>query len=162
MISLTNTNKKIYKTRLQAGFTLIEVMVVVVILAILAAIIVPRVMHRPDQAKVVAAKQDVASLENAFELYKLDNGFYPSTEQGLKALVDKPTTQPIPVNWQTGGYLKQMPVDPWGHPYHYLSPGKHGEFDVWTYGANNQPGGTGFNVTIGNWRKHTTDQTTPQ
>ena len=163
MILLTNTNKKTYQAHLQAGFTLIEVMVVVVILAILAAIIAPRILQRPDQAKQVAAKQDVSSLENAFELYKLDNGFYPTTEQGLKALVTKPSSQPIPSNWQTGGYVKQLPADPWGHPYHYLSPGKHGPFDVWTYGANNKPGGTKFNATIGNWkRRQTTDQINPQ
>ena len=133
------------------GFTLIEVMVVVVILAILAAIVVPRIMRRPDEAKVVKAKQDVLAIENAMDLYKLDNGNYPTSEQGIKALVAKPTSDPVPQNWEHGGYLKHMPVDPWGHPYHYLKPGKHGDIDIFTYGANNKPGGTGINATIGNW-----------
>ena len=135
----------------QAGFTLIEVMVVVVIMAILAAIVVPRIIDRPDQAKIVAAKQDILAIQNAMDLYKLDNGVYPTTAQGIKALVTKPTTSPIPQNWQAGGYLKSMPVDPWGHPYRYANPGQHGPIDIWTYGANNKPGGTGMNATIGNW-----------
>lgn len=137
--------------RRQTGFTLIEVMVVVVIIAILAAIVVPRIMRRPEEAKIVAAKQDIHTIENALELYKLDNGFYPSTEQGIKALVQKPSGSPEPQNYQPGGYLKQLPVDPWGHPYHYLNPGQHGDVDVFTYGADNQPGGSGENATIGNW-----------
>lgn len=137
--------------RYQAGFTLIEVMVVVVILAILAAIVVPRIMRRPDQAKIVKAKQDVMAIENAMDLYKLDNGFYPTTEQGIKALVKKPASSPVPENWESGGYLKRLPLDPWGHPYHYLNPGKHSDIDVFTYGADNQPEGTGINATIGNW-----------
>lgn len=147
-LSYKNSNFKLLVPR---GFTLIEVMVVVVILAILAAIIVPRIMRRPEEAKIVAAKQDILAIENAMDLYKLDNGFYPSTEQGLQALVLRPTTQPIPENWETGGYLKNLPKDPWGHAYHYLNPGKHGEIDIFTFGANNQPGGTGTNATIGNW-----------
>ena len=131
----------------QRGFTLIEVMVVVVILAILAAIIVPKILHRPDQARNIAAKQDVLAIQNAMDLYKLDNGFYPSSEQGITALVQKPTTQPIPQSWMEGGYLKHVPVDPWGHHYHYLNPGKHGEIDVFSYGPANQPG----DKEIGNW-----------
>ena len=127
-------------------------MVVVVILAILAAIVVPRIMHRrPDEAKIVKAKQDVLSIENEMDLYKLDNGFYPTTEQGIQALVTRPTNDPVPQNWESGGYLKQLPVDPWGHPYHYLNPGKHGDMDIFTYGANNKPNGIGVNATIGNW-----------
>lgn len=133
------------------GFTLIEVMVVVVIIAILAAIVVPRIMRRPEQAKKVAAREDILAIENAMDLYKLDNGFYPSTDQGIQALVTKPSTPPVPQNWEPGGYLKRLPEDPWGHPYHYLNPGKHGEIDIFTYGADNQPGGTGENATIGNW-----------
>lgn len=132
---------------IQQGFTLIEVMVVVVILAILAAIIIPKILHRPDQARNVAAKQDILSIQNAMDLYKLDNGFYPSTEQGIKALVIKPTSEPIPQNWADDGYLKHMPMDPWGHHYHYLNPGNHSEIDIFSYGASNQPS----DKEIGNW-----------
>lgn len=133
------------------GFTLIEVMVVVVILGILAAVIVPKVMSRPDQARQVRAQQDVMALENALELYRLDNGFYPSTEQGLEALVKKPAAAPLPLHWKIGGYLKRVPVDPWGQPYHYLQPGEHGEIDISSEG---KPGSTeeGGEV-IGNWDK---------
>ena len=133
--------------RTQGGFTLIEVMVVVVILAILAAIIVPKILHRPDQARDVAAKQDVLAIQNAMDLYKLDNGFFPSTNQGVEALVKKPTGEPIPQNWTAGGYLKRLPVDPWGHHYHYANPGKHAEIDIYSYGPSNQPS----NKEIGNW-----------
>lgn len=139
------------KRRWQTGFSLIEVMVVVVILAILAAIVVPKIMSRPDQAKMVKAKEDIRSIENALELYKLDNGIYPTEEQGLAALVKKPTAPPTPQNYAPGGYLRSMPIDPWGQPYRYNNPGKHGVIDVYTYGANNQPTGTGMNATIGNW-----------
>lgn len=135
----------------QAAFTLIEVMVVVIILAILAAIVVPKVMHRPDEAKIVKAKQDIIAIENALDLYKLDNGFYPSTEQGIEALVTKPSSEPQPNNWEAGGYLKRLPTDPWGHAYHYENPGKHGAIDIFTYGAGNKPDGSGINSTIGNW-----------
>ena len=140
-----------YKTKLQKGFSLIEVMVVVVILAILAAIVVPKVLSRPDQAKIVKAKEDVMAIQNAMDLYKLDNGSYPSQAQGIKALVTKPTTAPVPANYAPGGYLHQLPVDPWGNPYRYANPGKHGQIDIYTYGANNQATGTGVNATIGNW-----------
>ncbi len=145
-----NTRKNL-KNRLSPAFTLIEIMVVVVIMAILAAIVVPKIMSRPDQAKIVKAHQDILSIENALELYKLDNGFYPSTAQGIQALVSKPTGDPEPTNYQQGGYLKLLPLDPWNHPYHYLSPGQHGDVDIFTYGANNQPGGKGINTEIGNW-----------
>ena len=131
------------------GFTLIEIMVVVVIMAILAAIVVPKIITRPDQAKIVKAKQDILAIENAMDLYKLDNGSYPTQEQGIQALVTKPTSDPVPPNWQ--GYLKNLPLDPWGQPYHYVNPGKHGDIDLFTYGPTNQPGGTGMNATIGNW-----------
>ncbi len=133
------------------GFTLIEVLVVIVILGILAAIIVPRIMDRPDQARVVAAKNDIRAIVSALNLYRLDNGSYPSTDQGLAALVQKPTTGNIPGNWKAGGYLDHMPKDPWGHDYQYLNPGVHGEIDVFTYGADGQPGGDGYNADIGNW-----------
>ena len=135
----------------QSGFTLIEVMVVVVILAILAAIVVPRIMNRPDQAKIVKVKEDIMAIENAMDLYKLDNGFYPSTEQGIQALVTRPVSEPDPQNWETGGYLKRLPLDPWGHPYHFANPGSHGDIDIYTAGTADKPGGTGMNATIGNW-----------
>lgn len=139
--------------RYSAAFTLIEVMVVVVIMAILAAIIVPQILSRPDQAREVAARQDILSIDNAMELYKLDNGVYPSNEQGISALVQKPTSDPVPQNWN-GPYIKGgVPTDPWGHAYHYQNPGQHGDIDIFSYGANNQPGGTGKDATIGNWKK---------
>ena len=131
------------------GFSLIEIMVVVVILGILASIVVPKIMGRPDEARVVKAKQDVLTIQNALDLYKLDNGLYPSTDQGLIALVEKPTSAPIPRDWKT--YLKSVPKDPWGRDYLYLNPGQHGEIDVFTLGASGQPGGTGINAEIGNW-----------
>lgn len=136
---------------LQQGFTLIEVMVVVVIMAILAAIIVPKIMSRPDQAKIVKVKQDIASISDALDLYRLDNGRYPTQSQGLQALVSKPTVAPIPDNYSPDAYLKQMPVDPWGHPYHYQIPGTHGPVDIFTYGEDNKPGGTGMGAERGNW-----------
>ena len=132
------------KKRVHA-FTLIEVMVVVVILAVLAAVIVPRILKRPEQARLVAVKQDILEIQNAMSLYKLDNGFYPSTTQGLQALVTKPTTVPVPLNWSPDGYLKQIPADPWGDSYHYLQPGKHGSIDIWSDGPANKK------EVIGNW-----------
>ena len=131
------------------GFTLIEVMVVIVILAILAALIVPKVMSRPDEARVVAARQDISSLMQALKLYKLDNRRYPTNEQGLQALVSKPTIAPIPENWQS--YIEKLPKDPWGAPYQYVQPGLRGEVDVMSYGADGQQGGTGFDADIGSW-----------
>lgn len=103
------------------GFTLIEIMVVVVILGILAAMVVPKIMSRPEQARVVKAKQDILAIQSALDLYKLDNGYYPTTEQGLKALVEAPTVDPIPQNWKSDGYLQKLPVDPWGSTYHYAN-----------------------------------------
>jgi len=135
--------------RNQKGFSLIEIMVVVVILGILAALVVPKIISRPDEARVVKAKQDVLAVQNALDLYKLDNGFYPSTDQGLQALVEKPTSNPTPQDWKS--YLKSLPKDPWGRDYLYLNPGEHGDVDVFTYGAGGQPGGTGINAEIGNW-----------
>ncbi|MCX7117542.1 MAG: GspG family T2SS major pseudopilin variant LspG [Legionellales bacterium] len=135
--------------RKQLGFSLIEIMVVVVILGILASIVVPKIIHRPDEARVVKAKQDVLGIQNALDLYKLDNGVYPSTDQGLLALVEKPTNSPIPHDWKP--YLKSLPKDPWGRDYLYLNPGQHGDVDVFTLGADGQPGGTGINAEIGNW-----------
>ena len=133
------------------GFTLLEVLVVVAILGILAAIVVPRIMDRPDEAKRVAAKADVAALVQALKLYRLDNGFYPSTDQGLGALVQRPTTQPAPNNWKQGGYLERLPKDPWGSDYQYLSPGVRSEIDVFSFGADGQPGGAANDADIGSW-----------
>ena len=134
-----------------AGFTLIEVMVVIAILAILAALIVPKVMSRPDEARVVAAKQDIAALMQALKLYRLDSKRYPTTEQGLQALVARPSQAPVPENWKAGGYVEKLPLDPWGKPYQYLYPGLHGEIDVFSYGADGIPGGEGFDADVGNW-----------
>lgn len=134
-----------------SGFTLIEIMVVVAILAILAAVIVPKLMSRPDEARVVAAKQDIATIVQALKLYRLDNLRYPTSEQGLAALVIRPTLAPFPPNWRSGGYLERLPKDPWGNPYQYLSPGLHGEIDVFSLGADGSPGGEGFDADIGSW-----------
>ena len=134
----------------QAGFTLIEVMVVVVILGILAAIVVPKVMDRPDQARITKARTDIAAIENALNLYKLDNFNYPNTSEGLNALVQPPSGDKA-TNWKSGGYLQRLPKDPWQRPYQYLSPGVHGVIDIYTQGADGQPGGDGPNGDIGNW-----------
>jgi len=139
--------------RRDAGFTLIEIMVVVVILAILAALIVPKVIGRPDEARVVAARQDVATIKQALKLYRLDNGRYPSTEQGLGALVERPTITPLPSNWKAGGYLERLPLDPWGNPYQYLNPGLRGEIDVFSFGADGVAGGEGFDADVGSWSR---------
>src|SRR5688500_13751126 len=138
------------RTRTRA-FTLIEVMVVIVILGILAALVVPKVMSRPDEARIVAARQDVASLVQALKLYKLDNLGYPSTEQGLQALVSRPSTPPQPPNWKPGGYVERLPKDPWGRDYLYLNPGQRAEIDVYSLGADGEPGGEGSNADVGNW-----------
>lgn len=133
----------------QRGFSLIEIMVVVIILGILASLVVPKIMSRPDDARIVKAKHDILGVQNALDLYRLDNGFYPSTDQGLDALVKKPATRPSPKNWKL--YLKSLPKDPWGRDYLYLNPGQHGEIDIFTYGANGEPGGEGVNAEIGTW-----------
>ncbi len=133
------------------GFTLIEVMVVVVILGILAAAIVPKLMSRPDEARMVKAKQDIRTLEGALQLYRLDNFVYPSTDQGLEALVNKPTDDPIPPNWKDGGYVERLPKDPWGNDYRYLNPGEQGEIDIYSLGADGQVGGRGAGTDVGNW-----------
>jgi len=148
MRNKTHTPAYSRKTR---GFTLIEIMVVVVILSILAAFAVPKIMSRPDEARVTKAKQDIRTIESALKLYRLDNFRYPTTDQGLEALVNKPTTAPEPKNWKKEGYLDRMPLDPWGIPYQYLSPGEKGEFDLYTLGADGQPEGEETNADIGNW-----------
>ena len=135
----------------QRGFTLIEIMVVVVIIGILAAFIVPRVLDRPDKARVTRAVADIESIEQALALFKLDNGFYPSTDQGLKALVSKPDTGRIPKKYTERGYLKGVPIDPWDNPYVYLSPGVHDDFAIISYGADSEPGGDGDNADIESW-----------
>lgn len=140
-----------FNLRSSRGFTLIEIMVVVVILGVLAALIVPRFLSRPDEAKVTKAKVDMKSIEEALGLFKLDNGFYPSTEQGLRALVVKPETGRIPTKYPADAYLRQMPQDPWGAPFVYLSPGvRNRDFDLISYGADNRPGGEGFDADIHN------------
>jgi len=133
------------------GFTLVEIMVVVVIIAILAALIVPKVIGRPDEARVIAARQDISTILQALRLYRLDNFRYPSTEQGLSALVARPTIAPIPPNWKGGGYLERLPRDPWGNPYQLLNPGIRGEIDVFSFGADGTPSGDGFDTDIGSW-----------
>src|SRR5437762_9101672 len=133
------------------GFTLIEILVVIVILGVLAALVVPRVIERPDEARVVAAKSDIATIMQALKLYRLDNQRYPTAEQGLNALVARPTQLPAPPNWKPNGYLERLPKDPWGQPYQYLNPGLRGEIDVFSFGADGQPGGTGVAADIGSW-----------
>lgn len=135
----------------QRGFTLIEIMVVVVILGILAAIVVPNIIDRPDAAREAKARQDIQAVDSALKLYRLDNYQYPTTEQGLAALVNKPSSQPEPRNWKSGGYLDHLPTDPWGNVYHYRNPGQHGPIDIYTLGRDNQPGGDGPDADIGNW-----------
>ncbi|MBF0263351.1 MAG: type II secretion system major pseudopilin GspG [Magnetococcales bacterium] len=135
----------------QAGFTLIEIMVVVVILAVLATLVAPKIMSRPGEARLVKAKQDILALEAALNLYKLDNHIYPTTDQGIEGLIKKPTQEPVPPNWREGGYLARPPKDPWGRAYLYLRPGAHGEFDLYTLGADGVEGGEDVNADIGNW-----------
>lgn len=135
----------------QSGFTLLEVMVVVVILGILAALVVPKIISRPDEARVIAAKQDIAALMQALKLYRLDNQRYPATEQGLQALTAPPTAAPTPPNWKAGGYVERLPRDPWGNPYQYLNPGVRGEIDVFSYGADGALGGEANDADIGSW-----------
>jgi general secretion pathway protein G len=139
--------------RSENGFTLIELMVVIVILSVLAVWVAPKIMGRPDQAKQVKARVDIQSLETALKLYKLDNGLYPTTDQGLEALVTRPDTGKTAKNWRTGGYLEkgQVPKDPWGNEFIYISPGAHGDFDITSYGADGEPGGEEYNQDINNW-----------
>lgn len=135
----------------QKGFTLIEVMVVVVILGILAAIIVPKIMSRPEQARMVKVKQDVLAIQSALDLYKLDNSSYPSTDQGLEALVTKPTVSPVPRNWKSDGYLQELPVDPWGQSYQYINDNE--KVRIFSYGPKGKDG----NSEMGNWNMNETE-----
>ena len=149
---MSRSNSPIRRRRRPAragGFTLIEVMVVVVILGVLAALIVPRVVGRTDDARAVAARQDITAILQALKLYRVDSSRYPTVTQGLEALVTKPATEPVPSNWKS--YLDRMPKDPWGKPYLYLNPGAHGEIDVFSFGADGQPGGSGPDADIGSW-----------
>lgn len=138
------------RRRLQAGFTLIELMVVLLIIGVLAALIVPNVLDRADDARATAARTDVTNVMQALKLYKLDNQRYPTAEQGLQALVAKPAASPIPPNWKP--YLEKLPKDPWGQPYRYLNPGVKGEIDVMSFGADGQAGGEGKDADIGSWQ----------
>lgn len=140
------------RTSTQRGFTLIEIMVVVVIIGVLGAIVVPQFMSRPDQAKVTAAHTDIQAISTALEMYRLDTFNYPSTQQGLEALVTRPAGTPLARNWNPQGYLKSLPVDPWGTPYQYLNPGSHSAgYDLFSFGADGVQGGEGFATDIGNW-----------
>ncbi len=138
------------RRRVQAGFTLIELMVVLVIIGVLAALIVPNVLERADEARVTAARTDINNLMQALKLYRLDNQRYPTAGQGLQALVIKPTVPPIPPNWKP--YLDKLPNDPWGNPYQYLNPGVKGEIDVMSFGADGKTGGEGKDADIGSWQ----------
>jgi general secretion pathway protein G len=135
------------------GFTLLEIIVVVFILSLLVAIVAPRIIGRTDDARIAQAKVQIKNFETALKLFKLDNGFYPSTEQGIEALVEKPTVGQIPQKYKEGGYLEQkrIPLDPWGNPYIYISPGIYGDFDIICYGADGKEGGEGKNADIKNW-----------
>lgn len=135
-----------------AGFTLIEIMVVIAIIGILATLIVPKIMGRPDEARNMAAKHDVGTIVQSLKLYRLDIGRYPTAEQGLKSLIEKPTAEPVPQNWKAGGYLESLTKDPWGNPYQYSNPGTKGEIDVFSFGADGKLGGTGADADIGNWQ----------
>ena len=135
----------------QRGFTLIEIMVVVVILGILASVVVPRIMDNPDKARVAKARHDIQALESALDVYRLDNYVYPTTDQGLEALVTQPTSAPEEPNWKQGGYIKKLRKDPWGNAYLYLSPGEHGDVDIYSLGADGAPGGEGVYADIGSW-----------
>ena len=141
----------IQASRLQRGFTLIEIMVVVVIIGLLAAIVAPNLIGNIDTAQVNRARSDIGNIETALQMYRLDNHRYPSTDLGLQALVTDPRDPQAAPNWRQGGYLRRIPVDPWNRPYHYRYPGQNGEYDIYTLGADGEPGGDGIDADIGNW-----------
>ena len=149
---MNNTIEQRRNGRRQRGFTLIEIMVVVIIIGILAALVGPRVLGNVDKANVTKAKAEIRTLESALKFYRLDNFAYPSSEQGLEALVTKPN-DPNVKNWKPGGYLDRsaLPLDPWGNPYQYLNPGSRGEIDIYSFGSDGTPGGDGLKADIGNW-----------
>jgi len=152
LVRINKTSSTPHRRSKDAGFTLIEIMVVIAIIGILATLIVPKIMGRPDEARATAAKQDVGTIVQALKLYRLDIGRYPTTDQGLKALVEKPTSEPVPQNWKAGGYLESLPKDPWGNLYQYSNPGTNGEIDVYSFGADGKLGGTALDTDIGNWQ----------
>jgi|SRR5712675_782608 len=149
-----NRNFRIAQRRPASGFTLLEIMVVVVIIGILGALIVPSIFGNVEKARAARAEQDIRSIESALEMFKLDNYHYPTTEQGLKALVEKPADSTIR-NWKEGGYVRELSKDPWGNDYHYAYPGSHGrQYDLYTYGADGQEGGTGADADVNNWDRN--------
>lgn len=148
--TMNRTRRSMHRRPRVQGFTLIELMVVLVIIGVLAALIVPNVLDRADDARVTAARTDVNNLMQALKLYRLDNQRYPAADQGLEALVRKPTTGTIPVNWRP--YLEKLPNDPWGRPYQFVNPGVKGEIDVFSFGADGQPGGEATNADVGSWQ----------
>ncbi|MDI9245295.1 type II secretion system major pseudopilin GspG [Marinobacter sp. CHS3-4] len=145
-------SKLLKQTSKQRGFTLIEIMVVLVILGLLIAIVAPNIIGRGDEARVTAAEAQMRNIANALDLYRLDNSHYPSTQQGLEALVSKPSGSPEPRNWNPDGYMKSVPVDPWGAEYQYISPGTEGPYDLYSFGADGQEGGEGDNADISVWQ----------
>jgi len=149
---MQNVSQRLKGQRRQRGFTLVEIMVVVVIIGILGALVVPKLLGRTGESRVTAARVDISTLMSALKLYKLDNQRYPTTEQGLQALIQKPTTGPAANGWKEGGYIERLPKDPWGNPYQYLSPGIHGgEVEIMSLGGDGQPGGTGEDADVGSW-----------
>lgn len=149
--NLVLSSRRKFARAASRGFTLIEIMVVVVIMGILAALVVPKLMGRADDARITAARQDIATLMSALKLYRLDNQRYPTTEQGLQALIAKPSSGPAANGWKAGGYIDKLPNDPWGGQYQYLSPGIKGEVDIFSYGSDGQPGGAANDADIGSW-----------